>query len=336
MNISHEGIVRVQALGYTPEEARFLYMVATFSGYFVPRQFTTFVGAKQGKRSDRFTGKLEGRGHATWREYLEVGGVYHLFSRTLYRAIDKENLRNRRRHSTDFIRTRLVLLDFVLRNQGHNYLETEDDRVSYFCQRLGIPKAALPVKAYSGLSRAASSLRYFVDKFPLFVDGTGDTSDPPVTLSYVDAGERSIARFVRHLNAYKQLLANLANFDFLYLSNSTMNFPAAERAFGAFASRALRDDPSAELLRYFTLRDRWDKKQYGGFSNDEIEWLNEANSRFRSQETERLYAAWCSGELADDALATHLAGTRPPRRFRFSPSLVSIGHRTATELARTE
>jgi hypothetical protein len=334
MKISEEHLVRVEALGYTPEEARFLYIVATFSGYFVPRQFLTFVGAKWGKRSDHFIAKIEARGHASWREYLEVGGVYHLFSKTLYRTMDKENLSNRRRHSTDFIRTRLVLLDFVLANQHHDYLETEQDRVAYFTETLGVPKTALPVKSYPGPSRADSALRYFVDKFPLFFDGTGDSVPRSLNLSYVDAGEPSTAGFTHHLKTYKQLLASLADFHFLYLSNSAVNFPAAERAFGAFARRALTDDPSADLLRYFTLRARWDKKQYGGFSNDEIEWLNEANGRFRGDEIERLYAAWRAGELAGHALRAHMLATQPPRRFRFTPCLVARGQGTLKELVR--
>ena len=94
MKITDEHIRAIQSLGYTLDEARFLYIVATHSGYFVPRQFLAFAGAHWGKRSQRFTEKLESRGHATWREYQDMGGVYHLFSKTLYRRIDRENLRN--------------------------------------------------------------------------------------------------------------------------------------------------------------------------------------------------------------------------------------------------
>ena len=84
--------------------------------------------------------KLESRGHATWREYQDTGGVYHLFSKKLYAEIGKENLRNRRRHSVEFIRTRLVLLDFVIANQQYDYLETEEQKVEYFCKELGASK----------------------------------------------------------------------------------------------------------------------------------------------------------------------------------------------------
>ena len=85
MKIAAEHISAIQSLGYTSDEARFLYIVATHSGYFVPRQFIAFTGASWGKRSQHFTQKLESRGHVTWREYQDVGGVYHLFSKTLYR-----------------------------------------------------------------------------------------------------------------------------------------------------------------------------------------------------------------------------------------------------------
>ena len=335
MKISDEHIARVGALGYTADEARFLYIVATFSGYFVPRQFIRFVDAKPGKRSDHFITKLESRGHATWREHLGAGGVYHLFSKTLYRAIDKEHLRHRRRHSSDFIRARLVLLDFVLTNPAYNYLETENDRIAYFCNTLGVPKSALPAKAFPGPDGLGPRLHFFVDKFPVFLDESGDPSARPVTLCYVDAGDSNTTRFAHHLRTYQQLLASLTYFRFLYLSNSAVNFPAAERTFAAFAKRALRDDPSAEMVRYFTLRDRWDTKQYGGFSPDDLEWLNDANGRFRGPDTDRLYAQWRSGELTGASLATKLAGTRRTPSFRFGVWLVTRGQLAANELERT-
>jgi hypothetical protein len=334
MNISPEHIARVGALGYTPDEARFLYLVATFSGYFVPRQFVAFAGAKWGKRSAHFITKLESRGHATWREHLGAGGVYHLFSWTLYRAIDKQDLRNRRRHSSEFIRTRLLLLDFILANQAYNYLETEADRISYFCQTRAVPKTALPAKALPGSYGLGPRLHFFVDKFPVFLDESGDPSAPSLTLCYIDAGDTSIARFAHHLKAYQRLLANLTGFRFLYVSNSAVNFPAAERTFGAFAKRALRDDPSAELVRYFTLRDRWDRKQYGSFSPGDLEWLNDANGRFRGQEIECLYAEWRSGELTGAGLAIRMSSTRRAPAFHFSPWLVSQGQKATKELEK--
>src|SRR5215471_5548870 len=148
MKIAKERIVALEALGYTEEESRFLYIVATHSGYFVPRQFVEFNGAGARKGSPSLTDKLKKRGHATWREYQNVGGVYHLSSRTVYRLTDRENLSHRYRHSIDFIRTRLLLLDFILANHSYTYLETEQDKVRFFSDKLGISKQLLPARAF--------------------------------------------------------------------------------------------------------------------------------------------------------------------------------------------
>jgi hypothetical protein len=114
MNFPESSLANLSSLGYTEDEARFLYLVATHSGYFSMRQFLQFTGTKSGDKSMAFSQKLLGRGHATARSFLRNGLVYHLFSRIVYRAIGRENLRNRRAHSLEHIRTRLVALDFVL------------------------------------------------------------------------------------------------------------------------------------------------------------------------------------------------------------------------------
>src|SRR5580693_1948468 len=99
MKQREDHIERIAALGYTEAEARFLYLVATHSGYFTLRQFLTFAGARRGKRSASFAQKLLRQGHASIRDYMGTGSVFHLFSRNLYGRIEKENIRNRRRHS---------------------------------------------------------------------------------------------------------------------------------------------------------------------------------------------------------------------------------------------
>lgn len=334
MNISGGHISALQALGYTPDEARFLYMAATHSGYFLPRQFLHSCGAKWGKRSNHFTQKLESRGHATWREYPDLGGVYHLISKLLYRVLDKEHLRNHRRHSIEYIRTRLLVLDFVLSNHTHDYLETESERLAHFCDTLGIPKSALPVKVYAKPPGSGSTLRYFVDKFPLFLARETGSSAPAVTFSYVDSGEATLAGFARHLKAYKQLLASLSDFRFFYIANSPVHFAAAERYFRSFISHSFQADAFAEMLRYFRLRAAWDQKQYASLSHDDIEWLEEANRRFQGRDTERLYARWSAGELLENALTPRLAEVGGSDRFQFSPYLVAAGQTTVKEFGK--
>jgi len=335
MNISDEHIRAVQSLGYTPDEARFLYVVATHSGYFLPRQFIAFSGASWGKRSQALTTRLEKRGHATWREYPDIGGVYHLFSRRLYRLIDRENLRNRRVHSTEFIRTRLLLLDFVIANVQHDYLETEQDKLRFFCDELGIPKKALPAKAYEGASTPEPTLRYFVDKFPLFFDFSEGSSSPVVTLSYVDPGKASTAGFAKHLNAYLPLLRHMRSFRFLYIAGSSVHFARAEKCFFSLVGAALRAAVSMELLRYFRLRLAWERKQYGTLSPDEIEWLEEAGQVFAGDESETLYGAWKTGDITEKDLQKQVAESGKRELIRFGTYLVSRGNDDGQELGKT-
>jgi hypothetical protein len=323
MKIPDEHIHAIQSLGYTSDEARFLYVVATHSGYFVPRQFIGFTGASWGKRSQHFTEKLESRGHVTWREYQDVGGVYHLFSKTLYRLILRENLRNRRRHSSEFIRTRLLLLDFVIANPEHDYFETEQDKVRFFCEELGLPIKALPAKAYEGVSTPEPTLRYFVDKFPLFLDTSGGSS-PVVTFSYVDPGQASLTGFANHLNTYASLFRHLGRFRFLYIAPSTVHFVGAQECFSSLVQARLQEAVPEELERYFRLRTAWDGKQYGALSSDDVEWLDQANERYSGSRIERVYQIWASGEAGKKQWRTLLTETHSPRNVEFRARLVSV------------
>jgi hypothetical protein len=94
MKMLAEQIERIKGLGYTEAEAHFLYIVAVHSGYFTLGHFRAFTGSAYGKRPTSFAQKLLKQGHATVRDYMRRGSIYHLFSRTVYGQIEKDNLRN--------------------------------------------------------------------------------------------------------------------------------------------------------------------------------------------------------------------------------------------------
>src|SRR5215831_8843755 len=144
--------------GYTEEEAQFLYLVATHSGYFTCQQFLQFIKAKAGKRSVAFARKVVEKKHASAKEYLRHGRVFHLFSRNVYEAIGRENVRFRRTHSTEYVRTRLIALDFILRHQGLTYLESEEQKLAFFCNQMGLDKKILPTSAIRELSRTTTAI----------------------------------------------------------------------------------------------------------------------------------------------------------------------------------
>jgi len=106
-----------EALGYTEAEARFLYIVATHSGYFVARQFLAFNRSPLGKRTTLLLEQTSNKRHARTECFPKSGTVYHLFSgvftaRSTARTFAPPRTRNRN------IQRRIAMLDFVLLNQG--------------------------------------------------------------------------------------------------------------------------------------------------------------------------------------------------------------------------
>ena len=323
MNLPPAHIERIKDLGYTDSEARFLYIVAVFSGYFTLGHFRVFTGSAYGKRPTSFAQKLLKQGHATVRDYMRRGSIFHLFSRTVYGQIEKDNLRNRKKHSFDFMRTRLVLLDFILANQELAYFETEQDKVSFFCEQLGVSKDFLPAKVYEGSSPSQPTIRYFVDKFPLFLAPPLSGAPPVVTLSYVDSGFGTPSNFVSHLAAYQGLFRQLKCFRFLYIAAKEAYFHKAEEHFRSLVKRPLESDVSSEILRYFQIRKKWDNHEYVIPVTADLEFLNEARRRFHGDRFETLYGAWRLGELGDRALRAEFSQLRPDRAVFFDTFLVN-------------
>lgn len=321
MQWPESSIENLNGLGYTEDEARFLYLVATHSGYFSTRQFLSFTHAKSGEKSMSFTQKVLGKGHATARLLLRNGRVYHLYSRLVYRAIGRENLRNRREHSVEHIRTKLTILDFVLAHLDYRFLETEGDKVSYFCKELGLKTSALPAKSYAGAIREKTTDRYFVDKFPMFFVPESSSS-PVVTFSFVDPGLLSLASFETHLLAYGDLFSNVPQVNFVYIATRPTHFEAARQLFLAMAPRSMNPDPGVEGLRYFHYRHLWESNQCSKLNRDQIEFLNEATKRFTDARTESLYLPWLEGQITVDVVTEAFRRLAPKREVAFRTELV--------------
>ncbi len=331
MKMPNEHIDRIKGLGYTESEARFLYVVAVHSGYFTLPQFCTFTHTARGKRSFIFAQKLLQNGHASRRDYIGVGSVFHLFSRTVYGQMEKDNLRNRRRHSFEFIRTRLLLLDFILANHGLAYFETEQDKVSFFCETMGVSKYFLPTKIYEGRAGSQPTVRYFVDKFPLFIAPFLSGVPPVVTFSYVDSGFQTPSGFLTHLAAYQGLFRQLATFRFLYIAGKDAYFRMADERFRSFAKRPLESDTSAKILRYFHIRKKWDNHEYLVPITEDFEFLTDARQLFHGYRFESLYHAWRSGELSEQELRIEFLQLMPGRSVFFNTYLVR-SHRRPCDL----
>ena len=321
MNFPESSLANLSSLGYTEDEARFLYVVATHSGYFSTRQFLQFTGTKSGDKSMSFSQKLLGKGHATARSFLRNGLVYHLFSRIVYRAIGRENLRNRRAHSLEHIRTRLVALDFILAHLQYEYLETEDDKLNCFCQQLDLPKELLPRKRYSGASHNTTTERYFVDKFPMFLS-SGSFASPVVTITFVDPGLGSLDSFKTHLLAYGSLFEALPEVRLVYVSHRPTQFEVARKVFLDSIGRPPKKDPAEEILRYFRIWKLWDERKYGKLTNDEIGFLNESDKRYAHHRCQERYPSWRNGIVSDEFVRSEIQDSAPQRKVIFESELV--------------
>lgn len=301
----------LRSLGYTEEEARFLYLVATHSGYFTCQQFLRFIQTKPGKRSVAFAQKVIEKKHASAKPYLRHGRVFHLFSRNLYEAIGRDNVRFRRVHSTEYIRTRLIALDFVLRNQDVTYLETEEQKLTFFCHRMEINKKILPHKRYSGAIKGEFTDRYFVDKFPMFYNPNPSVSSV-VTFSFIDPGFESTDSFRTHLDAYLTLFTKLPQLRLYYIATRDTNFERAKKLFQGMFQRHWDPDAPFGLLQYFRTRRLWDEKQYSKVNDRDIEFLNQAQERFGDPGIQELYRKWRAAEITENSVRSESAKFRRP------------------------
>jgi hypothetical protein len=322
MKIAPVHVMALQALGYTGDEARFLYVVATHSGYFVARQFLAFANVQWGKRTTLFWSKLRSNKHARTSPAPRHGAVYHVFARKLYRQIGRENLRNRRRHELEHIQTRIAILDFVLENPSVTYLETEADKVAFFCRDLNIEAHRLPSKTYQGHGTVQPTIRYFVDRFPMFFEDPESHSRHLVTFTFIQGSQANLSAFVHHLQAYLPLFRELREFRFVYLARVAAYFAKARELFHALVTVPLQSNPADDLLRYFAIRKAWDLHQYGSLSEADLIFRNLAKERFAGERFEHFYRAWKAERISVSHMRAVFQGHALPHTAYFDTRIL--------------
>src|SRR5207245_7704119 len=131
----------------------------------------------------------------------------------------------------------------------HAYLETEADKLNYFCEQLGIPKQFLPAKRYAGAIRNKETERYFVDKFPMFLSSRS-SSPPVVTFTFIDPGLASLDSFTTHLGAYRTLFEAISEVRLVYIASLPSHFVAARMVFLVTVYRPPTGEPCEEYHIY--------------------------------------------------------------------------------------
>jgi hypothetical protein len=320
MTLSQAHMETLESFGYTPQEAQFLYLVATHSGYFMARQFLAFTGAHWGKRTTLFWSKLQSHRHARTECFPQHGVIYHVFARKLYRHLGRENLRNRREHEIAYVQRRLAMLDFVLNHLDLAYLETEPEKRAYFEQKCAIPSHYFPSKTYHGNPESQPTVRYFVDRFPMYIESS--SFPPVVTFSYIQPSEANLTDFVRHLEAYLPLFRELSEFRFLYLARADSHFEKARELFDSVVTIPLGSNPADDLLRYFSVRKCWDQRQYNLITEADLVFRNQAKQRFGAPRFEHLYRGWKAGRVQDADVREEFQGNGMVHTVQFASQVL--------------
>jgi hypothetical protein len=162
--------------------------------------------------------------------------------------------------------------------------------VQYFHEHFHLAPEHLPGRTYQGSNLSPATVRYFVDKFPMF---RASLPLPVATFTYVDPGLQNLKAFALHLDSYFGFWKRLPRFHFIYACPSERTFAKAQRAFEArFSSNA--DHPVAQAKKYFALRRLWEAGRYERLSNEDLEFLNEARRTFAGDIFETLYKQRCT------------------------------------------
>jgi len=308
--------------GYTDREAAFLCMAALHSGYFLRRQFLYFAGKCRGQIAANLIDRATELGHAKAHTFRSDRIVYHLASKPFYAALGQANNRHRREHQVSTIKSRLMSLDFVLQHSEARFVGTEDERVAFFCDELGVSRHSLPVARYRSPDSQSMTERHFVDKFPIYATTDTVPACPVVHFCYIDEGLHSTSGFERYLEQYASLFAQLTAFRVIYVSCFADQFDSAKRLFaGRFeGGKPCAIDPQIEtLLAHFRDRIAFEKRDFSAVTQSRLIAYREARETFSGEKYDRLFECWKNdGDASLPALLNPASTPSPNRKAEFA------------------
>lgn len=328
MNSLAEYAGALTGFGYTNREAEFLYLVATHSGFFVQRQFAAYIGINGRGPVTDLIAKAQQKKHI--REHPSGHGsrkLYHLFSRSVYAAIGKENSRNRRTGRYGLLEKpsiRILTLDFVLANPDYRYLEDDASKVAYFVDEEHIRMEDLPSKTFAG-QNDSTIRRYFVERFPIFLSGS---TPPAVNFTYIEDEIRSVQTFSSFLEKYRPLLkAGNGRFKLIFASDSTQSFPFAKRLFHQMFAPVDQQTDIQQLARFFRLRKLAEEKRFKELAHKDVVDWQRGLKRYSDPAYEMQYKIWRKTGSFPESIAEEVGQEISPRfeTYLISPHWVREG-----------
>lgn len=294
--MEYDPIQSLEAVGYVGREASFLYLVAVHSGYFLRRQYHRFTGREGGRMATRFLRKAHRHRHIQVIECGQKRHIYHLTAKPIYAALGLAGSQHRRIKSDAYIKSRLMVLDFMLDHLSADVLFTEAAKVDFFTTQCGVKLELLP-QSYVGRPL------YFADGFPILVSRIGVPS-----FTFFDEGQVSSSRFENFLEQYQPLFGALRASELIYLADTEANVRRAkaafERCFPADRMRGVTPltPMGVDHFLKFLRAKQFFETEGGGVLTSELEVLREGESLYTTLEHQALYAAWKAGSTNADKI----------------------------------
>lgn len=289
MKQDYDPIASLESIGYVEREASFLYLVAMHSGYFLRRQYHRFAGRLGGTLVAQLLRKATQHRHIRVIECGHGWHVYHLTSKPVYEALGRPDSQNRRIKGDAHIKSRLMVLDFILSNVRSNILEDQTSKVDFFTTQCGIAKNLLP-QSYSG------RLMYFPESYPILVTNAGVPQ-----FTFFDEGQVTATRFERFLKQHQSLFESLGEFELIFVADRESNSARAKIVFDRFLPPGSLHGVTSttpmgieHFLEYLDASQRYEAKG-GVTSARDLAILSEGERLYTTLEHRAYQAAWNNG-----------------------------------------
>ena len=304
MTLTYDPIPVLQTAGYTEREAAFLYLAALHSGYFLRRQYLRFIERGRGALAAQFLRRAFALGHIQSIACGQARFIYHLRAAAIYDVVGLAASQHRRLKGDASIKSRLMVLDFVLDHLDEPMLDTRESKCRYFTSLVGIEENRLPA-VHGAL---------FGDDFPVLLG-------EPLRFTFVDEGTLSSSAFERFLSRYRAVFDALPGFTLLYVTDSIQN---ADRARATFVSRYRPPTASGtspltprgidHLADYLRARERVETRKESPTLRD-LAVLREGEAIYNTPRHHALLAESVGGDLAIERIRQQVQQQRGHATF---------------------
>ena len=308
MILGYDPVPVLESVGYTEREAAFLYLVTLHSGYFLRRQYGRFIERERGAIAEQLLRKAVALGHLQSIACGQARFVYHLTSKEVYAAVGLAASQHRRLKGDAQIKSRLMVLDFVLDHLSDSILDCPEAKIGFFAQTLGLSEALLPHAPGAGTHR-------FPGEFPILVG-----KRQSIRFTFFDEGALSTSGFENFLRRYRAVFAALPGFELLYLADSDHNFERAAKVFTALypdirtlGVTSMTPRGVDHFLEY--LRTHENKIQKRPITLRDLTVLREGEHVYTTLEHRALCAAWNIGSTSAERIRQRFQQQGPRAKF---------------------